>query len=500
MLTLTIDPIVLERLQQAFPKPKTSAAKALKKYKELLEHLLFKVMQRGRSNYETLLNCYSLPVSQLTHDGPHIGSAKVRLHKWLNDNQLHLVEKVEEGSNLTGLVSLVKLSELVVLDDVTSEISLAIQNVTTPAELSQVLSSDSQKNQELFSALYPDYFGYLSPAQRDQVFDVVPIDVPSLEAYIAWLNTKATKMSPGRVRVYTEQALLILAVAKHTGGFYPQRRKPSPFGRTYYSGISVQNVNKELRRAMLGNCWEYDIRSSVVTWKMTFAQELTDQLYPFKECRKLFWASWLYLEDRADFMRDVRKDVFGKTSELSVEFQEKLIKEAITAISFGARATVNGWREASGTWVNTALGDILKNSSQRNAFLNSGAVQAFIKEQALLDTYIADGLKTEMPDVYFGPLITRNIKPSKSKAVAFAYQKSETRVMNVAYAVLAKHRIKPIARIHDAFVVRQRLTIDLRSEIIEEMKDQTSNDHWKLTRTELKKYIFNHDKFWGGEK
>lgn len=490
MLTLTIDPIVLERLQQAFPKPKTSAAKALKKYKELLEHLLFKVMQRGRSNYETLLNCYSLPVSQLTHDGPHIGPGKVRLHKWLNDNQLQLIQKVEEGSNLTGLVSLVKLTELVVLDDVTSEISTAVQKVTTPAELSQVLSADSQKNQELFSALYPDYFGYLSPAQRDQVFDVVPIDMPSLEAYIAWLNTKATKMSPGRVRVCTEQALLILAVAKHTGGFYLQRRKPSPFGRTYYTGVSVQNVNKELRRAMLGNCWEYDIRSSVVTWKMTFAQELTDQLYPFKECSKLFWASWLYLGDRADFMRDVRKDVFGKTSGLSVEFQEKLIKEAITAISFGARATVNGWREASGAWVNTALGEILKNSSQRNAFLNSGTVQAFIKEQALLDTYIADGLETEMPDVYFGPLITRNIRPSKSKAVAFAYQKSETRVMNVAYAVLAKHRIKPIARIHDAFVVRKKLNINLKSEIVLEMREETENNYWSVKETQIEKFNF----------
>ena len=491
MLTLTIDPIVLERLQQAFPKPKTSAAKALKKYKELLEHLLFKVMQRGRSNYETLLNCYSLPVSQLTHEGPHIGSKKVRLHKWLNDNQLQLVQKVEEGNNLTGLVSLVKLTDLVVLEDVTSEISLAVKNINTPAELSQVLSSDAQKNQEIFTALFPDYFGYLSPAQREKVFDLVPIDVPSLEAYVAWLNTKATKMSPGRVRVYTEQALLILAIAKHTGGFYPQRRKPSPFGRTYYSGVSVQNVNKELRRAMLGNCWEYDIRSSVVTWKMTFAQELTDQLYPLKECRKLFWASWLYLEDRADFMLDVRKDVFGKTSGLSVEYQEKLIKEAITAISFGARATVNGWREASGAWVNTALGEILKNSSQRSAFLNSGAVQAFIKEQALLDTYIANGLKTEMPEIYFGPLITRNIKPSKSKAVAFAYQKSETRVMNVAYALLAKHRIQPIARIHDAFVVRQKLPIDLRSEIIEEMKDQMFNNHWKIVPKHLDRYQFN---------
>jgi hypothetical protein len=96
-----------------------------------------------------------------------------------------------------------------------------------------------------------------------------------------------------------------------------------------------------------------------------------------------------------------------------------------------------------------------------------------------------------MPDVYFGPLITRNIRPSKSKAVAFAYQKSETRVMNVAYAVLAKHRIQPIARIHDAFIVRHKLPIDLRSEIIEEMKDQMFNNHWKIIPKHLDRYQFN---------
>jgi hypothetical protein len=298
-------------------------------------------------------------------------------------------------------------------------------------------------------------------------------------------------MSPGRVRIYTEQALLILAVAKHTGGIYPQRRKESPFGRTYYSGISVQNVNKELRRAMLGNCWEYDIRSSVVTWKMTFAQELTDELYPFKECRKLFWASWLYLEDRADFMRDVRKDIFGRKTDLSVAYQEQLIKQAVTAISFGARANVNGWIEKNGDWSNTALGEIFKNPTQRAAFLAHEVIQSFIKEQSLLDTYLADGMKAVLPEVYFGPLITRNVKPSKSKAVAYMYQKSETQIMSIAYAVLKKNGIKPIARIHDAFIVRHKLTIDLRSEVIEEMKGQTRNNHWKIVPNRLVGYQFN---------
>lgn len=494
MLTITIDPIVLAKLQECFPKPKTSAEKALNKYKTLLEELLFKVLQRGRSNYELLFDLYSLPISRLTHEGPHIGPLKVRLHKWLYENNLSLVENVEPGSNLTGHVSLVKLSEFVSLNSVSNDLALKIAAASSSDELSAELSGDTHKNQKIFSALFPDYYSYLSSKEWAAVFDIVPIDIPSLEAYVVWLNTKATMISPGRVRSYSEQALMILAIAKHTGGFFPQRRKQSPFGRTYYTGVSVQNVNKDLRRAMLGNSWEYDIRSSVVTWKMTFAQELTDQHYPLKECRKLFWASWLYLEDRSDFMRDVRRDVFGKRNDISVEYQEQLIKQAITAISFGARANVNGWREKNGSWSNTALVEILKNPKQRSTFLDHDLIRSFISEQSLLDAYLADGLKTELPEIYFGPLITSKVKPSKAKAVAFLYQKSETEIMRVAYKVLAKNGIKPIACIHDAFIVRHKLSIDLRSEIVEEMKYFTKNNYWKIFERQLKGYKFQSDR------
>ena len=113
MLTLSVDPSVLTKLRESFPKPKHSAEKALNKYKQLLEELVFKAQMRGRSKYETLLNLYSIPLAELTHQGPQIGPMKVRLHKWLSENNLSLVEVVERGSNLTGLVSKVKLTELV---------------------------------------------------------------------------------------------------------------------------------------------------------------------------------------------------------------------------------------------------------------------------------------------------------------------------------------------------------------------------------------------------
>lgn len=489
MLTITIDPVVLESLQRCFPKPKTAAARALEKYRKLLENLLFKATLRGQSNYERLLGCYSIAVSELVHKGPRIGYGKDRLHKWLSDNKLDLIETVEKGSNLTGRVSMIKLTEFVSLEDGTTPVQLAIANVKSASDLSAALCADANHNQEVFAAIYPDYFSYLSNAKRLQVFDVAPIDISSLEAYIAWLHSGAKKFSPGQIRTYTEQAQLILSVAKHTGGYFPQRKRLSPFGRTYYSGLSVQNVNKELRRAMLGNCWEYDLRSSVVTWKMTFAKELADKLYPTKEWGKVFWASRLYLEDRPDFMRDVRKVMFPSPNQVPVELQEKLIKEAVTAISFGARAKGAGWRSQDGDWTNPALVDIIKNGVQRHAFLNSVLIQSFIKEQGLLDSYLANGMKDELPMLYFGPLITRNLKPSKSKAVAFLYQHAEVQVMQTATDVLARHNIKPIAHIHDAFVVRNKLSVDIRDEIRFAIQSSTGNKFWSLKPTQL-------DGFW----
>jgi len=495
MLTIIIDPLVLATLQQSFPTPRTAAARALNKYQALLEDLLFRATLRGQTNYERLLNCYSIPVSVLVQKGPHIGYDKVRLHKWLSDNKLDLIETVEKGSNLTGRVSMIKLTELVSIHQTTTQLQQALATVSTAKQLSSVLCADAQRNSDVFSSLYPDYFSYLGPAQRQQVFDVAPIDIASLEAYIAWLHKGATMISPGRIRTYTEQAQVILSVARHTGGWFPQRKKLSAFGRTYYSGLSVQNVNKQLRRAMLGNCWEYDIKSSIVTWKMTFAQELSDKLYPTKEWKKVFRSSLLYLEDRADFMRAIRREMFVTPTTLSKEFQEKLIKEAVTAISFGARAKGVGWCSQGGSWTNPALVEIIKNGVQRAAFLNSHEIQQFMREQGMFDNYLADGMKQELPMLYYGPLITRNVMPSKGKAVAYLYQHAEAQIMKTAIDVLAQHGIKPIAQIHDAFVVRHKLSIDLRSEIMEEMKDQTSNVHWKLKSSELKKYVYNQDKF-----
>ena len=485
MFTLKINPIVLRRLQTAFPKPKRCAEKALEKYRVLLEDLLFKAVQRGRDPYDMKLDTYSIPVADLTHQGPQLNAGKVRLHAWLKANQMELVKSVEQGSNLTGLVSKVKLTEWVTIDYGLRDLGQQLANAKTADEVSALLCADTLENSNVLTKLFPDYFTYLTDQQRAQVFDTAPIDISSLEAYIVWLNTKTSKFPPAKLQALTSQAMQILAVAKYTNGFFPQRRKPSEFGRMYYAGVSVQNVGKTLRRAMLGNCWEYDVRAAVITWKLTFAEDLAKKLDPTKSYQQQFWASILYVTGRKEFMRDVRAETFGRDSGLAVDFQDSLIKQAVTAIGFGARANNNGWREANGEWVNPSLVTIIKNPDERERFLSCPIVQQFIREQAQLDKYLADGMKEEMPDVYFSPLVTPKLNPSKSRAVAYLYQHSETLAMNVARRVLAKYGISPIANIHDAFIVRYKLSVDVQHEIIGEMQAQMQNPYFSIKGSRL---------------
>jgi hypothetical protein len=485
MITLEINPVVLTELRSAFPKPANCADKALEKYRVLLECLLFKAIQRGRSVYEMRFDLYSVPVSDLSHKGPQLGYGKKRLHSWLKDNQLELIRNVETGSNLSGLVSKIKLTELVTIQDGTSELGKKLKKATTTTEIEKILTASTSENGRLFGALFPDYFSYLTDQQRLQVFDVAPIDISSLQAYIVWINTKATKFGRATIETHTRQAKLIHDVAKYTNGWFPMRKQPSDFGRMYYGGISVQNVNKTLRRAMLGDCWEYDVRAAVITWKLTFAEELAKSLEPNKNWRSVFWASLLYVENRKEFMRDVRAATFGKDSDMTVERQDSLIKQTVTAIGFGARVNGNGWRAEDGTWANPSIMSILTNKDERDHFLECPVIRQFIQDQTMLDKYLEEGMKNEIPELYWGPLITADKKPSRSKAVAYMYQHQETEAMNIARRVLRKHGIAPIANIHDAFIVRRKLSVDVLYEIIDEMRTGMANDLFTIKGSKL---------------
>jgi hypothetical protein len=272
-------------------------------------------------------------------------------------------------------------------------------------------------------------------------------------------------------------------------GNYIQRKKPSQFGRIYYEGISVQNINKELRRAVLGNCWEYDIRSSVVAWKMGWAKQYVAARGQGEDLRKVFSATLNFLEDKADFMGTVRYFTFGDSSPVHIELQPKLLKQAFTAISFGARQNSTGWQNESGGWTNPALVDIIKNKADRERFLADPTVQAYINEQGILDAHLYELVKVQRRDLLTKTFLqTASGRPSKSKILAYLYQHDETEVMDIVCEVVAQKGREPIARVHDAIFFKQKLSVDLRHEIELTMQDRTNNPYWRLTPKQLARY------------
>lgn len=488
MVEIKVDPSVLAALRRAFPSPPNSATRQFYNYVRTLEKMLLASLMRGQTIEELKLNLFSISLHQLANKGGVIGKHKIRVHKWLNDNNLALVETIKLGSNLTGTVSKVKFTDLVSLEmpALNKTPNMVLDNVSID---NSMLKPTAQATAALIDHLYPDFAKHEANQTLHEVFDAVDVDIKSLENYMLWLRNGATKINANKRKLYLLQAQVILSVAKDKGGKYYQRKKPSDFGRTYYAGTSVQNVNKELRRAMLGNCYEYDIRSSVVAWKMGFAKECIAALNLSGTVRENFKHTLSYLEDKKGLMATLKYLVFGKDSEVPADLQADLLKQAFTALSFGARKTAKAWVDQNGEWARPAMVEIFRIKEERDRFLNDDSVVGFINEQAKLDDFLFDGIKQQRPDLLKLPYLqTQKGKPSKSKCVAFLYQHEETFVMNIVREALAAHGKTVLASIHDAIITKQKCGVELASEIEQLMREQTDNDYWRLGSKELKRY------------
>jgi hypothetical protein len=489
MIKITINSSVYEALQRAFPKPANSAHRALAKYISVLETMLFKSLHFEATPMQRKMDLFAISLQKLANQGGQIGPKKQRLHAWLRDNNLSLVEPVVVGSNLTGDVSQCKLTKLVTMVDTLAVEDKILRSGKSELEIDQYLCGDEFGNYQVLNLLFPEFRQSINAAGVDELFDLVPVDKESIKSYIIWLTTESQHISREKKDQALRQARIILAIASVMDGFYVQRRKPSAFGRVYYEGTSVQNINKELRRAVLGNCWEYDIRSSVVAWKMGWAKQYIEARGQGEDLRKVFSATLNFLEDKADFMGTVRYFTFGDSSPVPKDLQPKLLKQAFTAISFGARQNTTGWQNDSGGWTNPALVDIIKNSDDRERFLADPTVQAYIKEQGILDAHLYELVKVQRRDLLgITFLQTASGRPSKSKILAYLYQHDETEVMDIVCEIAARHGREPIARVHDAIFFKHKLNVDLRHEIEMTMQDRTNNPYWRLTPKQLERY------------
>ena len=244
MIKVTVHESVEAALQRAFPKPASSAKKALAKYVAVIESLLFDALQHGRTPEQDKLGLYSVSMEKLANKGGQIGPKKVRVHKWLRDNHLELLQIVIPGSKFSGKNSQVKPSPLITVQNTLAIPAGSLATATTDEEIDQYLGGDPASNKALFEHLYPEYGHEWKEDKLAEMFHWVPVDVESLKAYLYWVEMESLHIKGAQKDLILRQALTIIGVATFTKGYYVQRVKHSPFGRTYYEGTSVQNITK----------------------------------------------------------------------------------------------------------------------------------------------------------------------------------------------------------------------------------------------------------------
>ncbi len=188
-------------------------------------------------------------------------------------------------------------------------------------------------------------------------------------------------------------------------------------------------------------------------------------------------------------MATVRYYTFKEDSNVPRDLQDKLLKQAVTAISFGARRGTKGWKNSEGEWSNPALVEIFKNNQERERFMNCSIIKKFISEQNTLDKFIYQTCREANPPFMSLPEVrTQCGVLSKSKVIAYLYQHFETQVMDVVAEEIEKRGRKVLARIHDAIIIDKRLGVDNKIEIEEAMQSATSNPYWHLTAKELQPF------------
>lgn len=290
------------------------------------------------------------------------------------------------------------------------------------------------------------------------------------------------------------QARIIHKIGEHTlkhKGYahLPMIPVKSVFGRTYYKGMNVQNVTKEVRSALIGPHFQYDMNAAVFAVKLALYNLAHDGEHVVLEQRKASYTRE-YLDEKDAIRKRLAEYCFSNTV-LSDKAALDAIKQAMTAIGFGAKTTSGFWFTNTGV-KGSALTEIIKNKESREKFLSDPWVAGFLAEQQDIEEVILDTLRADEENFEATCAKIRADKETegqvrKSHLLAYYYQQFETVFMDEAVAILEKFGVKAKARIHDAIVVMDPIPAKVMDEVYV-VFDHYSR-HLRFSRDDVREWI-----------
>lgn len=292
-------------------------------------------------------------------------------------------------------------------------------------------------------------------------FDEVPIDMSSLNTYMENLKSHLdpTKLIENE---HYKNAMRIKLLAEASGGVLLQVIKESDFGRKYYAGPSLMNIPSTVRTAALGRCYEYDLENSVFSFKLSKIAEAcigelgikqsdsnyNNRIAVIKDMiKEVYPLTSDYLRNKSIIRTQITQRIFGTC----YDSQIKLIKRAITAISFGAKLK-------AGTY--GCLSDIIKSKDKLTAFETDEWVSKFVEEQKVLNDHVIQILEEfgQIPTQQEHPrLYNKHDKLIPNAILAYAYQSTERQVMEKVKEICVQYNMPVLLMVHDCLYTKHAI-------------------------------------------
>jgi len=317
------------------------------------------------------------------------------------------------------------------------------RNISGHSEISKVKLIHNRL--ELFAHFYNKDFSdtllKVNPISAENC-ELTPIDAKNLQRYID--NTvhtvdNSTKYDKNKLLNYLYKAKSILDISNAHNGVLPQNYSVKPTGRTYMSGVNLQNCKTTVRNAAIGKCYKYDLRTSVFSHMLQLLIDHYGEQFNVKAS---------YINELVQHKKRVRKTIARDAlthTKTDIDVKISLVKEALTALSFGA------------TEKGKSIGDIIYHKADREAFFEHEFVKELKKE---IDLY-KDIMKISYPQgkKQYGEYLRKNGRTSLNKWCSFAYQAIESMIINHIKANAIRGDV--LLCVHDALYTRNRQDLHL---------------------------------------
>ena len=403
---------ILRRFVEKFPDMQDKKViKYFEKYRNTCKKYIAKSSEQDIAHF---------PKSKAFNECGEFNYKKQRYYVWKEFGEgCPYVYTVETGNNITQKLSRVRLDQ--------KEIDFLID-----------LEDD---------IIVEQYYGNVELKDCEPVV----IDIKSLQNYITQTQHDI-EYKPNDNRCNTWKKNLRLAkkikiIAKHFYSHYndyvlPQIYSPSEYGRMYFKGLSLHSTSTALRSACIGDATQYDLKAAAFAIRLLLAKSIYDEL------NIDFIGAYTYTKEYLDRKHQIRQDLGNLIHRYNDG--EKLIKETISAIGFGASTSNGSWKNENGMTRYPAINQIIMNPEDRRRVLNDPWMKEFIKEQKQL---------TDIITAYYKDKLDLPV----NKIMCYLFMKTETFIMDEVCKLIDKDNI--ITRVHDGVYTKSPLLIKVKEDL-----------------------------------